>query len=65
MRRSRLIGQRRFWWKPIVFATRSVSEGLYLTRSLAYASDYYFGNSGAVQLINCFLLRQGDARADG
>ena len=45
-----LIGQRQFWRKPSVFATRSVSEGLYLTRSLAYASGYYFGKSGAVQL---------------
>ena len=27
-----------------------MSEGLYLTRSLAYASGYYFGKSGAVQL---------------
>ena len=45
-----LIGQRQFWRKPSVFATRSVSEGLYLTRSLAYASGYYFGKSGDVQL---------------
>ena len=45
-----LIGQRQFWRKPSVFATRSVSEGLYLTRSLAYASGYYFEKSGAVQL---------------
>ena len=47
---SPLVGQRQFWRKPSVFATRSVSEGLYLTRSLAYASGYYFEKSGAVQL---------------
>ena len=45
-----LVGQRHFWRKPSVFATRSVSEGLYLTRSLAYASGYYFEKTGAVQL---------------
>jgi len=44
------IGQRQFLWKPSVFATRSVSEGLYLTRSLAYASGYDFGKSGDVRL---------------
>gem|GEM_PF-7098303 len=38
-----LIGQRQFLRKPSVFATRSVSEGLYLTCSLADASCYYFG----------------------
>ena len=27
-----------------------MSDGLYLTRSLAYASGYYFGKTGAVQL---------------
>ena len=41
--RAILIGQRHFWWKPSIFVARSVSEGLYLTRSLAYASGYYFG----------------------
>ena len=50
-----LVGQRQFWRKPSVFATRSVSEGLYLTRSLAYASGYYFGKSGAVQLRLCLI----------
>jgi len=45
-----LIGQSQFWWKPSVFATRSVSERLYVTRSLAYASGYYFGKIGAVKL---------------
>ena len=45
-----IVGQRQSWWKPSVFATRSVSEGLYLTRPLAYASGYYFGKSGAVQI---------------
>jgi len=44
-----LIAHRQFWWKPNVFSTSSVSEGLYLTRSLAYASGYYFGKSAAVQ----------------
>ena len=33
-----LIGQRQFWRKLSVFAARSVSEGLCVTRSLAYAS---------------------------
>jgi len=37
-----LVGQRQFWRKPSVFATRSGSEGLSPTRSLAYASGYYF-----------------------
>ena len=37
-----LIGQREIWRKPSVIATRSVSEGLCLTRSFAYASGYYF-----------------------
>ncbi len=45
-----LVGHRQFWRKPSVFAARSVSEGLYITRSLAYASGYYFGKIGAVQL---------------
>ena len=40
-----LIGQRQFWRKPSVFATRSVSEGLWLTRPLADASGYYLGKS--------------------
>ena len=47
---GRLIGQRQFWRKPSVFAARSVSEGLYLTRPLANASGYEFGKSRAVQL---------------
>ena len=51
-----LVGQRQFWRKPSVFATRSVSEGLYLTRSLAYASGYYFGKSGDVQLARYRVL---------
>jgi len=38
-------------------ATRSVSEGLCLTHSLAYASGYCFGKSGAVQLsVICTVL---------
>ena len=49
LERFSLIGQRQFWRKPSVFVTRSVSEGLCLTRSLAYASGYYCGKSGAVQ----------------
>ncbi len=44
-----LIGQRQFWRKPSFFLTRSVSDGLCLTLSLAYASGYYFGKSDAVQ----------------
>gem|GEM_PF-2207859 len=47
---DRLIGQRQFWRKPSVIATRSVSEGLCLTRSLAYTSGYYSGKSGDVEL---------------
>ena len=31
--------------------SKSVSEGLCLTRSLAYASGYYFGKNGDVQLL--------------
>ncbi len=37
-----LVGQHQFWRKPSVFATRGVSEGFCLTRSLAYAWGYYF-----------------------
>ena len=37
-----------------------MSEGLYLTRSLAYASGYYFGKSGDVQLERYFRGAKGD-----
>ena len=43
--RQSSVGPRRFSRKPSVFAARSVSEGLCLTRSLADASGYYFGSN--------------------
>ena len=60
-----LAGQRQVLRNSRVFAARSISEGLHLTRSLAYASGYNALQSDAVQLgARHFYAFRRDRRAN-